>query len=869
MPRLRLALALAALAAGFVAVGTVPDAAGQDKKKGGPPAKAAAKEPPATDPATMKVAKGFRVELLYSVPKAEQGSWVCLCVDPKGRLVTSDQYGGLYRITPPPAGGKAADTKVEKLPTAIGMAQGLVYAFDALYVVVNGGDKSGLYRVTDSNGDDVPDKVELLRKFEGHGAKGGLGEHGPHAVLKHPDGKRLTVVCGNQTRITPHASTRVPPYWGEDHLLPRLPDGNGFMADVLGPGGAVYNVSPDGKDWELFSVGFRNQYDAAYNAAGDLFTYDADMEWDFNTPWYRPTRVCLVTSGSEFGWRNGAGKYPPYYLDNLPAVANIGPGSPTGVAFGYGARFPARYQNALYVCDWSYGKLYAVHLAPSGSAYASQVEEFVTGTPLPLTDLVVNPADGALYFTVGGRRTTSGLYRVTYVGGREEPGAVVFGAGPAGEARKDRAAVEAFHGKQDPAAVPAAWKELDTKDRFTSFAARVALEFQPVGTWADKALAEPDPAKAVPALLALARVSAPDRFHRKPADPPASPELRAKLLAALGRIDLAKLDEAHALDLLRTYQVVLNRFGKPPVAEVAALVAKLDPAFPAKSRLVNAELCQVMIFLEAPAAAAKTMKLLAEAPTQEEQLEYLRALRVLRTGWTPELRRSYFTWFVRAANFRGGASMTGFITRMKNDAVATLTPAEATALKAVIDARPGTVRVPEEAPRPFVKAYTMADLAPLLEKGLAGGRDFDRGRRLFGAAKCFACHRFDNEGGSYGPDLSGLAGRFSARDLLESVVEPSKEISDQYAAVEIRTVREQVVVGRVVNLNGNVMKVNTNMLDPNALTDVNQNEVESMRPSRLSMMPAGLLDTLREDEALDLMAYLLSRGDRNAPAFRK
>ena len=100
----------------------------------------------------------------------------------------------------------------------------------------------------------------------------------------------------------------MPPVWGEDHLLPRMPDGNGFMKGVLGPGGAIYNVDPDGKNWELFSVGFRNQYDAAYNRHGELFTYDADMEWDINTPWYRPTRVCLVTSGSEFGWRNGAGK---------------------------------------------------------------------------------------------------------------------------------------------------------------------------------------------------------------------------------------------------------------------------------------------------------------------------------------------------------------------------------------------------------------------------------------------------------------------------------------------------------------------------------------------------------------------------------
>src|SRR5205823_1316922 len=149
---------------------------------------------------------------------------------------------------------------------------------------------------------------------------------------------------------------------------------------------------------------------------GELFTYGADMEWDMNTPWYRPTRVCLVTSGSEFGWRNGAGKMAPYYPDSLPAVFNVGPGSPTGVCFGYGAKFPAKYQEAFFICDWSYGKLYALHLTPDGSAYKGESEEFVTGTPLPLTDVVINPKDGAMYFTIGGRKTQSGLYRVTYVG---------------------------------------------------------------------------------------------------------------------------------------------------------------------------------------------------------------------------------------------------------------------------------------------------------------------------------------------------------------------------------------------------------------------------------------------------------------------
>ena len=858
MTRLRLALLGFAAAAGLLSLSPAPDLAAQNKKA--PPAPV--KEPPATDPGTMKVAKGFKVELLYSVPRDQQGSWVNLCHDPKGRLIVSDQYGGLYRVTPPAIGGPARATKIEKIPAQIGMAQGLLWAFDALYVVVNG-QGNGLYRVTDSDGDDVLDKVELLRAFDGG------GEHGPHAVIPHPDGKRLTVIHGNQTKLTKFDTTRVPTNWGEDHLLPRLPDGNGFMKGVMGPGGAIYNVTPDGKTWELFSVGFRNQFDAAYNKAGDLFTYDADMEWDFNTPWYRPTRVCLVTSGSEFGWRNGAGKYPAYYLDNLPPVLNIGPGSPTGVCFGYGAKFPPKYQNAFFMCDWSYGKLYAVHMTPEGSAYKAEAEEFVTGTPLPLTDLVVNPKDGALYFLIGGRKTKSGLYRVTYTGVGVEPKAV-RGDGPADEMRKTRLALEEFHGKQDPAAVGAAWKELGSADRFTAFAARVVLEFQDPKGWADKALAEKDPAKAIPALLALTRVSAADPFHRKPGQLPTDPALRAKIVGVLTAIDFARLDDQQKLDLIRTLHVVFNRFGKPAgdTPEWDAVNKNLGKHFPDKNRFVSAELCQLLVALDA-VNAAKVMAQLRDAPTQEEQMEYARSLRMLKSGWTPELRKEYFTWFLKAANFKGGASFGGFLKLIKADAVATLTPQEVTAYAAILNANPATAKLPEEAPRPFVKAYKLDDLTPALEKGLAGGRDYDRGRKLFAAGKCFGCHRYDNEGGSHGPDLTGVAGRFSPRDLLESIVDPNKEISDQYAAVEIRTLDDRVIIGRIVNLNDFAVKVNTNMLDPGTTVDVNRNNVESMKTSKVSMMPSGLIDTFKEDEVLDLLAYVLSRGDRKAAMFKK
>jgi putative heme-binding domain-containing protein len=825
---------------------------------GGPPwtsvteaalaAAARQREPSATPPDRLKVAKGFRVELLYTVPRESQGSWVSMAVDPKGRLVVSDQYGKLYRVTPPPIGGQAEAIRVEPIDVEIGEAQGMTWAFDSLYVVVNRGEKyaSGLYRVRDTDGDDRLDKVERLRPLNGG------GEHGPHAVIPGPDGKSLYVVAGNATQLTDLNGSLVPRLWDEDQVLPYMPDGRGFMRDERAPGGCIYRLDPDGRRWVLVSMGYRNPYDLAFNRRGDLFTYDSDMEWDMNTPWYRPTRVCQAASGSDFGYRNGSGKWPPYYPDSLPPVVDIGPGSPTGITFGYGAKFPAKYQEALFLCDWSYGKLYAVHLAPASSTYKGVVEEFISGTPLPLTDIAVNPKDGALYFAIGGRRTHSGLYRVTYTG--EESTEASAGDDSGEEARTLRRKLEAFHGRKDPGAVEAAWPYLGHADRFIRYAARVAIEHQDAKSWQDRALAEKEPQAALTALLALARAG--------------DKGLQPRLLDALDRLDWERLSTAQKLALLRVYGLAFIRMGAPDAATAARVVGRFDPLFPAGGRELNSELCKLLVSLQAPGAAAKGMALLARAPTQEEQMDYATSLRKLRAGWTPALREAYFSWFPRAAHYKGGASFEGFLREIRADAVATLSPSEKAALKPLLEApisqRTAPVAV---APRPFVKEWTVDELAPLVGRGLAG-RDFDRGRSLFAAASCFACHRFANEGGSTGPDLTGVAGRFSPRDLLESIVLPSKVISDQYAAVNVETADGRVVTGRVVNLHGDTMSINTNMLDPDAIANIDRRRIERMEPSPVSMMPQGLLNTLKQDEVLDLLAYLLSGGDREHEAFR-
>ena len=122
---------------------------------------------PVIPAAGIKSARGFRVALLYTVPRATQGSWVNMTVDPKGRLIVSDQFGSLYRVTLPAQGESLTDRQVKRIDVPLGEAHGLLWAFDSLYVVVNRGRHyaSGLYRVRDTNGDDQLDSVELLRRL--------------------------------------------------------------------------------------------------------------------------------------------------------------------------------------------------------------------------------------------------------------------------------------------------------------------------------------------------------------------------------------------------------------------------------------------------------------------------------------------------------------------------------------------------------------------------------------------------------------------------------------------------------------------------------------------------------------------------------
>jgi putative heme-binding domain-containing protein len=811
---------------------------------------------------SISVKDGFEVELLFTVPKERLGSWVNLCLDDKNRIIASDQFGGLYRFPAPAKGKTLKESDIEKVPANIRAANGLLWAFNSLYVAVNDYEKkmeSGVYRLTDSNGDDQLDKVEKLRGMQAR------GDHGVHALLLSPDKKSIYLITGNNTTPVEANRSRVPMDWGEDHLLPRMPDGRGHNRDRLAPAGIIYKMSPDGKDWEIVSSGYRNIFDGGFNSDGELFTYDADMEYDFNTPWYRPTRICHVTSGSMYGWRNGTGKRPEFYPDNLPPVINIGPGSPTGVTFGYGAKFPSKYQKAMYILDWSWGKIYAVHMQPDGSTYSGVKETFITGSPLPVTDAIIHPGDGSMYFAIGGRKVQSGLYRVSYTG--EEKTAPISTKPRVNELAKLRHNLENLHIGKHPKALEIAWPHSDHPDRFVRWAALMAIQHLPVEKWATKALTEKDLGKRANILLSLSKAAGIDPFHRKDTDSPIDREMGQKILQSLLQIKWSELTPSERLSLVRTYQVAMVRFGKPSGKLTEKIIAQLDPQFPAKSFEMNWLLCETLAYLEAPTVAEKGIALLTQAPTQEEQMEYARSLRNLQNGWSKELRTQYFNWFLKAANYRGGASFTKFIEFIRNDAVASLSPTEKKDLASLLAKKP-EIKSPAEvmaeamAGRTFVKNWELDELSKVSANGLKD-RNFEVGRKMFAAGGCYACHRFGNQGGMNGPDLTGSGGRYSPHDLLEQIMYPSKEINEQFVPTFVTLKNGETLSGVVVNLNGDRVTLNTDLYNPNQRTSVQRKEVKSMGPSTVSPMPPGLLNMMEKEEIMDLLAYILSGGDTN------
>ena len=815
---------------------------------------------------------GFKAELLYTVPKPEQGSWVSLAVSPEGDLVAGDQGGVLWRVSLKDP-NKPVVTKID---TKFFGCHGLLFAHGALYACTSEKGKGDIWRLRDTKGDGSYAEQTLIRALKGS------GEHGPHQLVLDRDGSIL-VVGGNHTKLPDDEKAGAPvKRYDEDDLLKKYEDANGHASGIKAVGGWIARMDKDGKDWVRVTTCFRNPYDCSVAPDGDIFTYDSDMEWDMGAPWYRPTRIYLCTPGGELGWRSGAGNNAFPTLDMQPALVDIGPGSPTGTTMGTGAKFPASYQRAFFACDWTFATLYAVHLTPEGGGWKARKEVFAAGKPFSVTDAVIRPQDGHMYVTIGGRGGQSALYRITYKGAEPTAPVAWFDATPEQKLRRELEALRDV--APSAAALDKAWPLMGHADRWVRYAARIAVEHQPVDAWRSRVKADANLDLALNAALALARSGG-------------APDLGAIVTAADSAANSKDLRLRQ--DRLRVLHVAFARHGKPDAATVARLGKESAGRIPSGDNALDRLLAQLAIYLGEPSAPARVlqaMKIAQPAPAVVADPEILarhpgyakaaaNAMAVTPSstriglavylsratvGWTPELRKQFFGYLDVLAQAEGGNSLKGFVRNIRKESLAAAPEAERPELELIAPVAARKPAAPIPAAAGPGRLWTHAEALKVWEDAKAKKTfDFANGQKMFAAALCSQCHRMGNDGGAQGPDLSGLGARTAPADVLMSIVQPNAVLSDQYANSVIGRVDGGKTIGRILNEEGDKLELSVNPFDPAVTISVNRSDILSIDRSPDSPMPVGLINSLNAQEVADLLAYLVSGANPKDSLYNK
>jgi putative heme-binding domain-containing protein len=790
-----------------------------------------------TDPATFQLLPGFEIELLRSAQPSED-SWICMAFDPQGRIVVAREKQGLLRFTLPK--NDNGTIQVETIDDKLKECRGLLFAHDSLYAMANN-DKA-LYRLRDTNGDDRFDRTEKLKTFAGD-----VG-HGRNQLVLGPDDK-IYCLFGDSV-FEPSDAKTLPPTLVRPTAAEKTR--SGFLA----------RTNAAGKKWEVVTRGLRNPFGIAFNTDGEFFTYDADAEYDMGSPWYRPTRVDHLISGSDFGWRRVTKQWPPYVPDrpDIPqSTLDIGKGSPTAVTFGSGSAFPPAYREALFILDWAYGRILAVHLSPWGSSYAAKAESFLRGRPANVTDIEFGPA-GAMYFVTGGRGTQSALYRVQYSRPENEvPTKTVQQQARwrhAISSRTLRRTLEGFHGRQDSQAIKVAWPHLNSVDPWIRHAARIAVEWQPVGQWKAKALAEERTWAKLQALLALSRMGEDD--------------LRSPVVQECASIRWDELTDDQKLTLLFINERFSGDRDEDQRVDVRILKS-LNAHYPDRSPQVNRSLSLLLHKLKAPRLVERTLPLLAQAANQQVRMHYLFMLRDVKTGWTSESRRMYFDHLRRFGEFVGGDGMPTFRRLIETEALQSVPDSERAAYEKLLrsTANPWLAAIPQEN-RKVVRQWKLEDVDDSLDQ-VSKGRNFKRGQRMFAVGRCILCHRISGRGGVTGPDLNAISSRFRPQDVLVSILEPSKVVSEKYRSDTFALDDGRVITGRLVpggDFRSSSLRVATDPLDPTKVVEFAKSTVELHKLSSLSPMPKRLVDTLTREEILDLLAYVNAAGRKEHPSFR-
>jgi putative heme-binding domain-containing protein len=634
---------------------------------------------------------------------ARTGSFESLAFDERGGLYAGAESGPIARIADEDGDGFFEKDGV--FCEEVHDAQGLVWKDGVLFAVGTREGRLGVYRITPDATRLRAERVELVCALDGG------GEHGAHGIAVGPDGS-LYVAIGNEARLHVPDTRSITGY--EGNLLPTLDDPQGFGASTSWPYGVVARVDPKSGAATLHSVGYRNHYDLAFDAEGELFTCDSDMEYDLGLPWYRPVRVLHCVPLADYGSRRGSGTWPAEFPDTLPGVADVGRGSPTGLVFYGGRAFPARWRGALFVGDWADGRILAVHLAHQGASYSGTVETFASGTSIgAITDLAEG-RDGALYFVAGGRGIVGQVQRIAWRGetSNDDPVAPprtcaipranvrVDASRAAGSpaSTADAESVRAALASNDPLAQRRACEEiafsssidassrtqlmalLGAEDRFVRHAARSALErldrIEPgaLGLLVPDLLRDPEAGNAaqlrrlIEGALLLARAHPPGVSAHDVARP--------LLDHVLGLSTDFHPDADVKLAALRALELVVLRIGEidDPLRRSMSWqgLALRDERTGETGRMLARELATLAAHWNQPSAVDQILAAIGRESDRAQRIAGLDRLRCTTRGFRPEQAARAFACAEDALRAGGGASYAGYVEAMRDAILARL-----------------------------------------------------------------------------------------------------------------------------------------------------------------------------------------------------
>ena len=766
-----------------------------------------------TDPKTFKLLPGFEANLIHSAG-ADEGSWVSLALDEEGRVSIGREDKGIIRYTLNKRHTQI--TRTEVINDELRECRGLLYAHNSLYVSAN--QSKGIFRLRDTTGNGLFDQQKLL-----HASEGGFG-HGRNGLALGKDDK-IYAIHGDSIKLPTGIHDRTSPL--RKKITPFSPNE-----------GHVIRMNADGSNREIFCGGLRNPYGIAFNPEGEAFTYDADAEFDMGTPWYRPTQIKHLTSGADFGWRAVTGSWPAYYPDhpdNAQATLDIGKGSPTGVAFGTKSKFPEDYRKALYVLDWTYGRILAIHLIPRRSSYTGAAEEFLRGQPLNLTDLDFGP-DGAMYFITGGRKTQSALYRVHYnkpiPASRKLSATEMQRKRNSEKERSVRRKFESFHDANPPEDLRLPNTGRTTGERI-KLAEQYARHHHPESLktrWSDN-------------LTELV-------YKISPKIPEVQLNDHARTWNASSMLSGTKAKDIYA------FGYAIEQSQLPPKT-LQLIRHALQPEFPAETFELNQYLAPIMIKLDPVSAVPQTVRLLETSNIQRERIHYLYHLRHAKEGWSLKNRQSYFQTLNEYATFLGGRGLPQALDRIRKDAATTLTEKERNALMQELNHKPALPALPDLSGRKFVQQWKESDFTN--DSGLEKA-NLNNGKKIFHLALCSRCHRKGKEGYPIGPDLTHVSRRFSPQALLSEILNPSKTIAENYQMIILKLKDGRTLAGQIIpNLDYREpsLQLAENPLNPDKITKIQKADILERSESGTSIMPPGLLNQMEKEEILNLLAWLI------------